>query len=73
MSPWQGFLISKKSKFALMHTTNLYPTPNELVRLKSITELNENFINLSIKERININLFKYSNGIKRVLKRNFFN
>ena len=26
-----------------MHTTNLYPTPNELVRLKSITELRKIF------------------------------
>jgi N-acetylneuraminate synthase len=38
-----SFLKSKKSKFALMHTTNLYPTPNELVRLKSITELRKTF------------------------------
>ena len=39
----------------------------------SVLFVNKNFINLSIKERININLFKYSNGIKRVLKRNFCN
>ena len=38
-----NFLKSKKSKFALMHTTNLYPTPNKLVRLKSITELRKTF------------------------------
>lgn len=29
--------------FALLHTTNLYPTPPELVRLESIRELAENF------------------------------
>ena len=31
-----------------MHTTNLYPTPNKLVRLNSITELKKNFPNLVI-------------------------
>ena len=39
----------------------------------SVLFVNKNFINLSIKERININLFKYSNRIKKVLKRNFYN
>ena len=39
----------------------------------SVLFVNKDFINLSIKERINLNLFKYSNGIKRVLKRNFHN
>ena len=43
-----GFLSKKKTKFALMHTTNLYPTPNKLVRLNSITELKKNFPNLVI-------------------------
>ena len=33
----------KQSKFALMHTTNLYPTPDHLVRLDSIKELIINF------------------------------
>ena len=31
-----------------MHTTNLYPTPNKLVRLNSITELKKKFANLVI-------------------------
>jgi len=43
-----NFLSKKKSKFALMHTTNLYPTPDKLVRLNSITELKKNFPNLVI-------------------------
>ncbi len=42
------FLSKKKNKFALMHTTNLYPTPDKLVRLNSITELKKNFPNLVI-------------------------
>ena len=29
--------------YALLHTTNLYPTPNKLVRLGSLTELKETF------------------------------
>jgi N-acetylneuraminate synthase len=29
--------------FALLHTTNLYPTPNHLVRLNALTELKNNF------------------------------
>ena len=37
------FLKKKQSKFALMHTTNLYPTPDHLVRLDSIKELIINF------------------------------
>jgi len=40
-----NFLKRKKSKFALMHTTNLYPTPNKLVRLNSISELIKTFPN----------------------------
>jgi len=40
-----NFLSRKKSKFALMHTTNLYPTPNRLVRLNSISELIKTFPN----------------------------
>ena len=39
----------------------------------SVLFVNKNFINLSIKERINLNLFKYSNGIKKFLKRNSYN
>ncbi len=33
---------NKKIPFALLHTTNIYPTPNNLVRLESLREL-ENF------------------------------
>ncbi|MAW97161.1 MAG: polyhydroxyalkanoate biosynthesis repressor PhaR, partial [Leeuwenhoekiella sp.] len=33
----------KKCKLSFLHTTNLYPTPNKLVRLGSITELMKNF------------------------------
>jgi N-acetylneuraminate synthase len=40
-----NFLKKKKSKFALLHTTNLYPTPDKLVRLNSITELMKTFPN----------------------------
>ena len=43
-----SFLSKKKCKFALMHTTNLYPTPDKLVRLNSITELKKNFPKLVI-------------------------
>jgi N-acetylneuraminate synthase len=37
--------VFKKHKvpFALLHTTNLYPTPNHLVRLGAITQLQEAF------------------------------
>jgi len=37
------FLKERKSKFALMHTTNLYPTPDHLVRLNSVKELKDSF------------------------------
>jgi N-acetylneuraminate synthase len=33
----------KKIQFALLHTTNLYPTPDHLVRLGAMTQLMENF------------------------------
>lgn len=33
----------KSIPFALLHTTNLYPTPPELVRLGAMTDLQENF------------------------------
>ena len=32
-----------KIQFALLHCTNVYPTPPELVRLNALTELKENF------------------------------
>lgn len=34
--------------YALLHTTNLYPTPSHLVRLGAMTELKENFPNAVI-------------------------
>ena len=33
------------SNFAILHTTNLYPTPNYLVRLAALKELQDNFPN----------------------------
>ena len=36
-------LRSYKIPYALLHTTNIYPTPHELVRLNAMTELEENF------------------------------
>ena len=37
-----------KPLIALMHTTNLYPTPNKLVRLQSIVDLKKKFPNYNI-------------------------
>lgn len=39
---------SKKINYALLHTTNLYPTPSHLVRLNALTELKNNFPNAVI-------------------------
>jgi N-acetylneuraminate synthase len=36
---------SKEIPYALLHTTNIYPTPNNLVRLGAMTELNDKFPN----------------------------
>lgn len=41
--PAVSILRRYKVKFALMHCTNIYPTPPELVRLHCITELQNNF------------------------------
>ena len=41
-------LDSKKIKYALLHTTNIYPTPYNLVRLNSIKELQKNYRNKPI-------------------------
>lgn len=41
-------LNSKKIDFILLHTTNLYPTPPELVRLGAMQELMRNFPNTLI-------------------------
>jgi len=42
--------ILKKNNvpYALLHTTNLYPTPNQLVRLGAINELNKAFPNVVV-------------------------
>lgn len=37
-----------KTPFALLHTTNLYPTPYKLVRLGALKELQKNFKNIPI-------------------------
>ena len=37
-----------KPPIALLHTTNLYPTPNHLVRLQSINDLKKNFHGFNI-------------------------
>lgn len=41
----KAVVIFQKNKipFALLHTTNLYPTPNHLVRLNAVTELQKTF------------------------------
>ena len=41
-------LESKKVPYALLHTTNIYPTPNNLVRLGAMVELQSNFSNALI-------------------------
>ena len=43
VKPAVDILRGKKIKFALLHCTNIYPTPPELVRLKSINELKKAF------------------------------
>ena len=40
--------LKNKCQFALMHTTNLYPTPNNLVRLNSILELKKTFSKINV-------------------------
>ncbi len=40
-----SFLKKRKVNFAILHTTNLYPTPNNLIRLGSISELRKKFKN----------------------------
>lgn len=56
-----SFLKKNKSTFALMHTTNLYPTPNKLVRLNSIRDLRntfpQNVIGLSDHTQTNFSSF----------------
>ncbi len=37
--------LNKDIPFALMHTTNIYPTPNNLIRLGAITEMKKFFPN----------------------------
>ena len=43
-----SILERKNISYALLHTTNLYPTPPELVRLGAVTELRETFPNAVI-------------------------
>tara|TARA_B100000965_G_scaffold401341_1_gene425006 strand:- start:1707 stop:2756 length:1050 start_codon:yes stop_codon:yes gene_type:complete len=37
------YLIKKKVNFSLLHATNLYPTPDHLVRLDSLLDIKKNF------------------------------
>lgn len=41
-------LENRKVPYALLHTTNLYPTPTNLVRLKAMQQLMEEFENIPI-------------------------
>lgn len=43
-----NFLNKRKSNFALMHTTNIYPTQDKLLRLNSIKELQKTYPNMII-------------------------
>ncbi len=43
IKPSVEIMRQKKVPYALLHCTNVYPTPNELVRLNCITELKSNF------------------------------
>ena len=36
-------LKKNKVKFAILHTTNLYPTPHNLIRLNALSEIKKNF------------------------------
>ena len=40
-----SFLKKRNVDFAILHTTNLYPTPDNLIRLGSITQLRQKFKN----------------------------
>ncbi len=43
IKPTVEILRQKKVPFALLHCTNIYPTPPELVRLNAMSELKKNF------------------------------
>ncbi|MDG2287950.1 MAG: N-acetylneuraminate synthase family protein, partial [Candidatus Marinimicrobia bacterium] len=43
ISPAVEIFRKHKIPYALLHTTNIYPTPNHLVRLGAMTELQETF------------------------------
>ena len=43
IKPAVKILRNYKVNYALLHCTNIYPTPNELVRLKCLDELRDNF------------------------------
>lgn len=38
-----NILKKNRTKYAILHTTNLYPTPHNLVRLNALNEIKENF------------------------------
>ncbi len=38
-----NILKKNKIKYAIMHTTNLYPTPHRLIRLNALNEIKKNF------------------------------
>lgn len=38
-----NILKKNKTKFAILHTTNLYPTPHKLIRLNALNEIKKNF------------------------------
>ena len=40
-----NILRKHKSKFAILHTTNLYPTPHKLIRLNALKEIKNIFPN----------------------------
>ena len=43
IKPAVKILRRNKVKYALLHCTNIYPTPPELVRLNCLSELKKNF------------------------------
>ncbi len=48
VSKTYNFLKKKKIKFALLHTTNLYPSKDQYLRLNSIIEMRKNFPEIPI-------------------------
>lgn len=56
-----NFLKKRKVKMVIMHTTNLYPTPDKLMRLGAITEMKNTFRNelIGFSDHTNNNLSSY--------------